>query len=131
MSKINPEKKDENKNELTSKIKQFVNAEEQKRAKERENFIRDKGMLPFFNFPEGETEIELQLQIPEERETTNGIRMNFWITVDDVDYTWGVNPRSPVYPALLHHLVVAPKPLRVIRVGTQKQTRYSILEFKS
>jgi hypothetical protein len=84
----------------------------------------------FFNPRVGETKMLVHYAKPRTIETKYGTRKVFEISVDEDDYDFTVNEKSPLYRDLIQRLAQAKEAIDIIlvRTGTGKSTRYSIKE---
>lgn len=113
---------------MSSKLKKWVDRTHLRLEKERKDFMDKKGYKEFFRPDIGETTVTLLPHIPRNIKSGQyGVREAFRIAVDGVELDWAVNPRSPVYRALVEHLEVAPVEFKLIRTGEGKSTRYSLV----
>lgn len=113
--------------EKQRQIDNFINMFNEEQEKLRAERFKEKGYLPFLNFPEGLTPITLLKEVPKTFESRNGERWLFAVMNKGKDFNWSLNPRNPVVRQLLTYLNEAPIDLHVIRVGQQAQTRYTII----
>ena len=95
---------------------------------ERQEAIKAKGGLPFLPKLElGVTRLKILPVVPKDWNGQNGPRKQFNVTQNGTEYTWSVNPRSPLYRDLLNILPMAPVEIDVVRTGeTRSDTRYSV-----
>ena len=87
---------------------------------ERQEQLKEKGITPFLKLPEGTSTVKFLDEVPVERETAFGTM-----------YTWSISPRSPLFRQILENLKLGILTMDIVRAGTDKNTKYSILSTHS
>lgn len=108
-------------------LKEFVEAEQARRAAEREAYLEEKDYKDFVKWDQGVTEFTLHAVIPREHLSYGAQKKVFRIEIKGKDFDWSVNPLSPMYGELLVLLLEAPVACRINRLGEGLETRYSLL----
>jgi len=94
---------------------------------ERKNWHDENAKPDYFNVPEGETIIEIDLNhAPEEREGDFGTQYIYHIKANGERYLLSASVRLD--RLIISALSEGVNPMTLIRTGTRKQTRYSIKE---
>ena len=85
------------------------------------------GRVPFWNAPQGETKIEIDITRPAFKGKFDGKKV-FHIFVEGDLKLWTVSTKSPIYREVINELMKGNKVFKLIRVGTDvKNTRYSLV----
>jgi hypothetical protein len=92
----------------------------------RNQALKEKGFGELFNFPIGETEVEILLNPPREVKTKFGSRDVLAIKVNDKIYDFMINPQSPLYLKILENLYEDKRHFIIVRSGAEKSTRYDV-----
>ena len=110
-----------------SDIKKFVQEELARMKAERKKYMEDECLTEFVAWEKGATSAVLLPKIPVyDPDGSFGPRYKFQVQLGENEYTWSVNPRSPMYRELISKLEEAPAGFVLIRTGDGKQTRYDI-----
>ena len=108
-------------------IKEFVQKELARMEEERKQYMEDQGLIDYVVWEKGATSAVLLPKIPvHDPDGSFGPRYKFQVKLGENEYTWSVNPRSPMYRELVSKLEVAPAGFVLIRTGDGKQTRYDV-----
>ena len=97
-------------------------ADEAKTAYREEHDMKD-----FIKWEKGTTGFTLVDKVPRDGESFGKTVKIFRIIVDEVEYDWSVNIRSPLYMQLLQCAVDGVWELKLTRTGEGMQTRYELI----
>jgi hypothetical protein len=118
-------KYDSGKMNNTQNISEFAKEEQKRLDVEKSKRLEEKGYEEFYHIPEGQTEISFLNQLPRVNSTYPD-RQIFRISVSDKSYDLSVNVNSPLYRDIIRHLSQGQSNLKVLRLGTGKDTRYKV-----
>ena len=94
---------------------------------ERQEQLKEKGITPFLKLPEGTSIVKFMDEVPVERNTGFGKKYDFHVEYNGMLYTWSISPRSPLFRQILSNLKHGIFTMSIVRAGTDKNTKYSIL----
>ena len=97
-------------------------AEEAKAAYREEHDMKD-----FIKWEKGTTPFTLVNKVPRDGESFGKTVKIFRVMVDDVEYDWSVNIRSPMYLQILQAAVDGHWELQLTKTGEGMQTRYELI----
>lgn len=111
-------------------INDFFEGESDRLESEHQKHMKEKGYATFFNPPVGETLMTVKYQVPRLINGKYGSRKAFRITVDDENYDFTVNDRSPLYRYLIRRFADTKNDIEIVlvRTGTGKKTKYDVKE---
>ncbi len=94
---------------------------------ERQEQLKEKGITPFLKLPEGTSVVKFMNEVPVERNTGFGKKYDFHVEYNGTMYTWSISPRSPLFRQILANLKHGVYTMSIVRAGTDKNTKYSII----
>ena len=107
-------------------IKDFVAAEKAAQEKQRAEYLDGSGYRDFIKWDVGSTTFTLESTIPRDHDSFGKPVKVFQIIIDEEEYDWSVNPRSPMYGDILDKLEAGGKGV-LTRVGLGLETRYGLV----
>lgn len=111
-----------------TKISEQAKAETERLDKERQERMQGAGMNPFFSFADGDSAV-LSFVDGEIREYEGKYGKRKVFTVQDeqgTTYDFSVNPRSPLYRAIVSNIAAEKLRMQITRVGEGIDTQYSV-----
>jgi hypothetical protein len=107
----------------TAWIEQRLNVANEERKRQ----LKEKGFAEFWKAQVGESQIEVVMDSPaRERDGNFGRQAIFRIKIEDKEYDFSVNMKSPLYRSILEMLVLDKPHFTLVRSGQGKDTRYDI-----
>lgn len=117
---------------MTKKEKSlWIKSKLKKIEDERKAAFKEKGYEDLFIFPQGETQITIDTtKAPREIKTRRGLRDVYRIIHNNKPYDLMINPITTLSELVLKMLMLGQDTFTVVRVGTAKDTRYTIKEYE-